>query len=158
MEISDVVQTVSFVAAVIALLVSLRQNREMARQTASALISLRQTTHQELVRYGADFTFEALAGDPELLAWFLAGRGFPSAGELENRKSLFLWVRLDMHEANYHAFRTGATTESVWLAWLPTMKLDFALPEFPRVWQAVREVFSADFAALVDRSISEARE
>jgi len=154
-KIADVVQTVSFLIAVIALLLSLWQNKESARQTASALASLRQTTREEVVRHGADFTYEALADDPEQLAWFLASRGFPPNREVENRKNLFLWVRLDMHEANYHAFLTGAITEDVWLAWLPTMKLDLAIPEIPRVWNAVRGVFSATFVALVDTSMAE---
>jgi len=118
---------------------------------------LHQNTREELVRYGADFTYEALAEDPELLAWFLASRGFRSNSVVENRKSLFLFVRLDLHEANYHAFLTGAVTEDAWLAWLPTMKLDLAMPEMPRVWNAVRGVFSATFVSLVDACIAEMR-
>lgn len=150
MNLGDVVQVISLLAVIMALLLSVWQNREAARQSASALASLRQATHEELVRYGADFTYDALIRDGELLAWFLASRGFTPSGEVENRKRLFLWVRLDMHEANYHAFRIGAITEDVWQDWLPSVVLDLAMPEAPEVWKTVRSVFSAKFVVLVD--------
>ncbi|WP_433219598.1 hypothetical protein ACQP00_15665 [Dactylosporangium sp. CS-047395] len=150
MSIADIVQTVSLLAAAFALWLSLRQTRETARQTSSALAALQQGTREELVRYGADFTYNALSTDHDLLEWFLASRHFPPAGYVENRKSLFLWVRLDQHEGTFHAYRTGAIAEDLWLDWKRSMEIDFAMPEFPRVWTAVREIYSSDFIALVD--------
>jgi hypothetical protein len=52
---------------------------------------------------------------------------------VENRISLFLFVGLDLHEANYHAFLDGVVTEDVWVDWLSTLKLDLALPDGARL-------------------------
>ncbi|HZM78519.1 MAG TPA: hypothetical protein VFC19_22560 [Candidatus Limnocylindrales bacterium] len=155
MKFADIVQAVSFLAVIIALMLSVWQNKEAARQTSSVVASLRQATHEELIRHGLDFTYEALTKDPELLAWFLTSRGFPPGNEAENRKRLFLFARFDMHDATYHAFITGATAEDVWCDWLPTVRLDLAMREAPAVWNAIRSVFSPNFAAVIDDLLAE---
>jgi len=119
--------------------------------TASA--ALEQGATREYVRRGADFTYEALSGDPELLAWFLETRGFPIGTDFENRKMLLLWVRLDLHQANFDAHRDGHLSEELWSEWLPTFRADLATAEFPPLWKAGRELYTTDFAAVVDREL-----
>jgi hypothetical protein len=158
--IPAVVQTVTLVAAFGALVISLwqgravvSQSREAAKQTASGLAALQRASYQELVRGGANFTFEALHQDPELLDWFLRSRGFRTGAGVENRKILFLFVRLDLHQANHVAYREGRLAEELWQEWLTTLRLDLAIREFAPVWEVARALYTPGFTSLVDNEI-----
>ena len=94
---------------------------------------MQRASYQELVRGGANFTFEVLHQDPELLDWFLRNRGFRTGAGVENRKILFLFVRLDLHQANHVAYREGRLAEELWPEWLTTLRLDLAIREFAPV-------------------------
>jgi hypothetical protein len=163
--ISAVVQAVTLAAAFGALVISIWQGRaaasqskEAARQSALASASLQRGSFQELVRHGADFIFEALHQAPALLEWFLGSRGLQGATDLENKKYLFLFVRLDMHQANYVAHRDGHLSGELWLEWLNTLRRDLTMAEFNAVWVAVKELYTVGFAALVDDEIAKSQQ
>jgi hypothetical protein len=157
---SAIVQAATFSAAFAALFISLwqgketaRQSRESSRQSAVAAASLLQSSQQELLRRSVDIGFDVLMGNADLLAWFLASRGFPPDDVNKNRRYYFIWIRLDIHEVNYMSYRDHLMTEELWQEWLVTLRLDLRMPECALVWQFTKGIYSKDFAALVDSEL-----
>ena len=157
MSASVVLQSVSFLIAAIALMFSLwqarsaaGQSRQAAKQAAAAAYAVKQVSAQTLLHHGTDFAFQGLTGNPQLLAWFLASRGIPADTHDRNQRYLFVWVRLDVHEASYRAAGRNALDREEWEEWLRTIEMDVRLPEFPTVWKSVKNLYSPRFVQLID--------
>lgn len=157
MSVSDVVQVISLLAVSCALLLSFRQNREIAKQTqeatkqaATASSSVRRESYQGMMGHVLDFTYNAMVRDPDLLSWFLASRGFPGVDESERCKYLFLWMRLGMHQSHYFEWAEGLISEEVWLYWRRAVQFDVESPEFEAVWKTVGDTFTGGFVKCID--------
>jgi hypothetical protein len=158
MGVADLLQTISLVVVAITLALSARQNRHLARQTREtvhqsilARSALSRSTQQELIDQGTDYLGVLLTVDqPALLTWFLASRGIPPAPDEINRRYLFMFLRMDVHETTYLAHLDRALPEDVWIGWRHVIALDSATDEFRVVWPVVRPAYSARFASFVD--------
>ena len=163
MSISDIIQAVSLLAVVVTLLLSLKQNREMVkqtqeatRQTAAAASSLRRDSIHGMIHHVLDFTYAAMARDPALLSWFLAVRGFPpNLTDEENHRHLFLWMRLGMHQSHFMERMDGLISDDVWGYWLTVIQYDVGSPGFDTVWKAIAHTYVLEYRAFIDNLIEE---
>ena len=165
MSASVTLQTVSFVIAAMALMFSLwqarsaaGQSREAAKQASAAAYSVKQAAAQTLLHHGTDFAFQGLADNPQLLTWFLGSRGMPEGTHDVHQRYMFIWVRLDVHQASFRAARQNALDQEEWEEWLRTIEMDVQLPEFPTVWKCVKNLYSGAFVQLIDKMLGGAGE
>jgi hypothetical protein len=153
---ADLIQAISVVAvAVSVVLLALqnrsvaRQTREAAKQTALATASLGNAAHQALVGRASDALTFLITDEPDLLRWFLRSRGIPDASADENKRRMFIFARIDVHEANFVAYLEGLLSEELWTGWRKVIEADAATPEFVTVWKAVHPFYSARFRELI---------
>jgi len=162
----DLLQTISLAAVAITLALSAIQNRHLAKQTRETVrhntlahSALSRTAHQGLVDQGTNYLGVLLTSDqPELLAWFLQTRGIPSSTSEINRRYLFLYLRMDVHEATYLARLDEALAGDVWAGWLQVIFLDSSTPEFDVLWPIVRSGYSARFVSFVDELVASTKD
>ncbi|WP_328475121.1 hypothetical protein OHA21_17575 [Actinoplanes sp. NBC_00393] len=157
MKLSDVLQIISVLAVAVALMFNYRQARETGRQASEAARQVQVSTSilkrdvdRQLEHYSTEMLASFLTPDPKLLEWFLATRGISAGTHEENVRRLFLFVRTDVHAFAYGSHRSDQLAEESWTAWLKVIQLDFATPEFQALWPAIRDQYTADFAAFVD--------
>ena len=153
MKISDWLQFASLLVVAVALLLTIRQIHEMSVQNHSMLKSLEQNSYKRLIQTNTTQRTAYLKDDAELLSWHLRTRGYATGKHDQNKRTLWLLVRLDVHEENYLEYLRGMLQESVWLPWVEVMRADFAVAEFPRVWANARRFFSDQFVRLVDADL-----
>lgn len=150
MSWADLVQTATLAIVAITVVISARQSREAARQSAFALNALRQDAHQTMVGHSAGYLTTLLTGEPELLSWFLKSRGIPVVSDEINKRHMLMFLRLDAHETTYLAYLDGSLPEDIWSGWHRVIELDAQTPEFRAIWRVVEDTYSARFAALID--------
>ncbi|GAA2025559.1 hypothetical protein GCM10009839_24650 [Catenulispora yoronensis] len=150
MALSDWLQSISLLAVAGALIITVRQAREMASQTRSMSKSLEQSSYRRLIAANTSQRSVYLKDDPDLLAWHLGSRGYPEGNYEQNKQTLWLLVRLDQHEENYLENLRGMFPDGVWAPWVEVMRADFAVPEFPAVWSNARRFFSPQFITFID--------
>jgi hypothetical protein len=157
-SLTDIFQVISLAVVAIALFLTVWQNRQLAKQTAEtarqasfAAAAVRQASYQEATRRGVDFTTAAIGQDPDLLAWFLESRGFLTSSATENRRRLYIWTRIDIHEMVYLERLEGLTPDNVWVGWRRALELDATTIAFAEVWGVVKSHYATDFAAHVDQ-------
>jgi hypothetical protein len=157
MSVSNIVQVISLLVVVVALLLSFRQNfitakqaQEAVRQSTAAASSLHRESVQGMMQHVLDFTYNAMVRDPHLLSWFLASRGFPKVNRNKSNVYLFLWMRLGLHQSHYFEWVGGLITDEVWLYWRNAVQLDVASPGFEAVWQTVRNTFTRGFVECIE--------
>ena len=162
----DLLQTISLAAVAITLALSAIQNRHVAKQTwetvrqnTLAHSALSRSAHQGLVDQGTHYLGVLLTSEqPELLAWFLTSRGIPPSTSEINRRYLFLYLRMDVHETTYLAHQDGALPEGVWEGWRQVIALDGATAEFGVLWPIVRSAYSAPFVSFVDELVASTKD
>jgi hypothetical protein len=159
--VSDWVQLASMAAVLVALLLNFRQNREISRQTAAAFQqasvaagAVKQASLHSLVGFSADFRAFTEAG-PDLLAWFLESRRIPVGTHEKNLRYMFIFTRIDIHEAIFTAYAAGQLDAEVWQGWCSTMDADVAIAEFRTLWPVVHTMYSSTFQEFVDAMIAE---
>lgn len=157
MGLSDFLQIVSLLAVVVALLLNYRQARETARQAREtarqvelAAAALRQDSYRQLVTHGTSLHTAVLAGNPDLLNWFLSGRGVPTGPHEQNLRHMFMFWRMDSHEDVFRSHQQGQLAGDAWAGWRAVVEADAATTEFRTVWPHVRHQYTPDFAAFVD--------
>lgn len=153
MSLSNWLQTVSLLGVAIALLMNARQIREMTSQAHSMLRSLEQSAYQQQIRTHADYRALFFKDDARLLSWHLHTRGYTALSHRRNKRSLYVLVKLDEHEANYLSYTGGLLAENVWQAWHEVIKADFGVPEFREVWTNAKRFYVASFAQFIDNEI-----
>jgi hypothetical protein len=158
----DWIQAATLIAVAVALLLSSRQNREVARQTRAlseqnTLIdaSLRHGAYQAMVSQAHGLRLAIVRDNPELLAWHLSCRGLTPGDRDQNVRLLFILLKLDSHELNFVSHSEGLLTDDVWAGWLNVLKADFADVDFLNAWGPVRHLYAPSFAAFVDTLIRE---
>jgi hypothetical protein len=165
MSASDVVQAASLLAVVVTLIVSMRQNREMVRQTQEAArqsmttaASLRRESILGMVNHVTDFTYSAMSRDSALLAWFLGARGFPAdATEREQHRYFFLWTRLFLHQSHHVERLEGLIPDDIWEYWLNVIRFDVGSAGFDVVWATVGHTYIPTFRAFIEQLIENPR-
>jgi hypothetical protein len=164
-NLADLVQTVSLATVATSIVLSALQNRsvaaqtrEVARQSTFASAALSQSAHQTIVRHGSGVLANLLTSEPDLLSWFLTSRGIPLASPEENKRRMFMFLRMEVHEANYLAYLDHFLPDEVWLGWERVVRLDVATPEFQTIWGTVGETYSLRFAVFIDELIKDLKD
>ncbi|WP_433785035.1 hypothetical protein ACQPX6_01835 [Actinomycetospora sp. CA-101289] len=91
--------------------------------------------------------------DPVLLEWHLRARGYPTSSHEENKRRLYLLVRLEAHESNFLAWQQKLLNTETWAAWERLLRADTRIKEFRDVWPSARQLYVKSFAEEVDRLI-----
>jgi hypothetical protein len=160
MLVADLLQGASIFVLSIALLISFRQTRliakqsiEIAKQTSALASSLRRDSYQGMVRHVGEYTDTAMARDPALLEWFLASRGFPIGSATDNNRLFFLWVRLGIHQSHYFERMEGLVSDDTWHYWCATIKYDIESSGFDTVWEIISHTYTPGFIAFINSCI-----
>jgi hypothetical protein len=160
MNISDTVQILSLLVIGLALVASILQNRQMAKQTMEAArqsslvgASLQQNAYRMLVDNGNNSRIAFFMNNPHLLRWYLSSRGLATRSHRINQRILYTLVKLDGHEANYLSYADGQLNDEIWSAWHRVLEADFSLAEFRLAWPKVKEFYARSFVNYVDKTI-----
>ena len=132
------------------------QARETTRQTQFTGRELAQTAHLGLVGHSSDALTFLITDEPQLLDWFLASRGIPTGDAEHNKRLMFLFIRADIHEANYIGYVDGSLPADVWQGWVEVVDSDVATAEFRVIWPVVRRYYAARFVTFVDERLGAA--
>jgi hypothetical protein len=100
-----------------------------------------------------------LKDDPKMLRWHLSTRGYRVSTSQQNKRSLFIAIKLEAFEGLYLSHADGILRPEVWEAWLEVLKADCAIPEFRYTWPAAKRFYAkpfVDFVVDLMRSISRA--
>ena len=164
MNTSDWIQAATLGAVAIALLLNLRQNREVARQTQELtqqnsvfLRSTQQDAYRVMVTHPNAPRVSFLKDDPEMLAWHLESRGYQPGTYQQNLRRLYVLLRLDTHELNFISHAQGLLTDDVWTGWWNVLKADFTDAEFYEAWAAAKHFYAPSFVTFVDELIADGR-
>ena len=164
MNTSDWIQAATLGAVAIALLLNLRQNREVARQTQELtqqnsvfLRSMQQDAYRVMVTHPTALRVSFLKDDPEMLAWHLESRGYQPGTYQQNLRRLYVLLRLDTHELNFISHAQGLLTDDVWTGWWNVLKADFTDAEFYEAWAAAKHFYAPSFVTFVDELIADGR-
>ena len=160
MSISDTVQILSLLVIGLALVASILQNRQMAKQTMEAArqsglvgASLQQNAYRMLVDNANNGRTAFFLNNPQLLRWYLSSRGLATRSHRINQRILYAMVKLDSHEANYLSYADGQLNEEMWIAWRRVLEVDFTMAEFRVAWPNVKEFYARSFVNYVDEKI-----
>lgn len=160
MSISNTVQILSLLAIGLALVASVVQNRQIAKQTIEAArqstlvgASLQQNAYRMLLDNASQGRTTFFLNNPHLLRWYLASRGLASRSHRVNQRALYAMVRLDTHEANYLSYGAGQLNEEMWSAWRRVLEADFSMAVFRRVWPNVKQFYAWSFVNYVERTV-----
>ncbi len=153
MQTSDLIQTVAVVLVFLALILNVLQLRQVARQSTALRRSLEQGAYGSLVgtHLGSRTTY--FLNDPELLAWHLSTRGYKSTSFEENKRRLYVLVKLEAHENNFLSYTTGLLADEVWAAWQTVMQHDFAIDEYRDIWPVAKKFYATSFGVFVENEI-----
>ena len=78
----------------------------------------------------------------ELLVWHLNERGLEDKGPLENKKTLFILLRLDVYEEMLLSAEKGLLTEKQIIGWKNAIQRDFKSTRFMDVWDSVFKCYA----------------
>ena len=162
MKLSDTLQIISLGAITVALFLNYKQARHTGRQATetskqvqlSASI-VKQDSYRRLTDYGTTFNAVLLSGNQDLLAWFLASRQIPVSSHDMNLRHMFMFVRMDVHQAVYVSHTSGDLEENAWASWLKVIESDVATAEYRTVWRAVNDHYIVEFATFITALIHE---
>ena len=157
MQPIDLLQLISLIAVVITLLVTLvqtrqvaRQTRELAYQTKSLQGSLEQSIYQSVNSAHDEYRTMLMKDDRRMLSWYLSSRGYSISSLQENKRTLYVIIKLETHEGLYLSYMDGVLRLSVWEAWQEVLKADLKMPHFRSTWPAARQFYAKPFADFVD--------
>jgi hypothetical protein len=160
--VADWIQAGTLFLIAAALLLNVRQNRELARQTlelvrqnATIASSLRQNAHLAISNPPSTIRASLLLNNPELLQWHLGLRGLPAGTPQENLRRLFIMAKVEVHELNFLSHRDGMLSEDIWSGWRNVMASDFVDSEFQESWTAVKHSYAPTFVAYVDEHLAD---
>lgn len=153
MQTSDWIQTVAAALVFLALILNALQLRQVARQSMALRQSLEQGAYGSLVGTHLESRTTHFLNDPELLAWYLSTRGYKSTSSEENKRRLYVLVKLESHEDSFLSHASGLLADEVWAAWRTVMVHDFVIDEYQEVWPVAKNFFATSFAMFVDNEI-----
>ncbi|GIF20595.1 hypothetical protein BJ973_001499 [Actinoplanes tereljensis] len=157
MNVADWAQTLSLPLVALALFASAVQTRAMVQQTRFSATqsrhvadSLAQNAQIALTRNQTDHRAEFFRDDPELLEWYLSSRGYPTSAYENNKRSLYVLTRMDIHQLNFLNYESGFLANEFWGAWKNVVVTDLEIPEFADLWPTVRTFYAPGFVAFCD--------
>jgi hypothetical protein len=156
MQLSDWLQFVSLIAVAVTLLINaiqsrqaIKQTQNLAKQTEYVRETLEHGAYQTL-NTGNDIRLAFFKDDASMLKWYLSKRGYPVSSHRYNKRTLYLQIKLDIHENNYLNYKKGLLADDVWQAWYEVLHVDTEIPEFRTVWCAAKRVYEKSFVQFVD--------
>ena len=157
MPISDWLQSVSLIAVAVTLAITavqsrqaIKQTQHLARQTEYVQKTLEQGAYRGLNSVQDTFRITFFKDDASMLKWYLSERGYPVSSHRNNKRTLYLQIKLDNHETNYLNHQRGLLSDAVWQAWCEVLKADIGMPEFRIVWRAAKRFYEKSFVRFVD--------
>jgi hypothetical protein len=112
--------------------------------------TLKQGAYQSLNSTQDTFRIAFFKDDASMLRWYLAERGYPVSSHRNNKRTLYLQIKLDNHEGNYLNHQSGLLSDEMWQAWHEVLKADIDMPEFRAVWHAAKRFYEKSFVRFVD--------
>jgi hypothetical protein len=88
--------------------------------------------------------------DRRMLRWYLSARGYRTSTHENNKRTLYVIIKLETHEGLYLSHMDGILRQSIWEAWLEVLKADLRIPEFRSTWPAAKRFYAKPFADFVD--------
>ncbi|MFC7535620.1 hypothetical protein [Actinoplanes sp. GCM10030250] len=155
MRTVDVLQFLTFLAVLAALLLSFLQMRHAGRQARAATAALERSMHIALVSRQGEFAGVLLKDDPAMMRWHVESRGFTVRDDEEAKRYLYVLIRLNGHQRKFSAHRDGVLSDEYWAAWVNVIALDLAMPEFQVGWAVARPMYPASFVAFVDAMLAD---
>jgi uncharacterized protein YjbI with pentapeptide repeats len=163
-KLSDVLQIVSLIAVVVALLLNYRQARETgrqaqetARQVQISNLALKHDSYRQSITNNTSFKNAIFLQHPPMLEWYLSSRSIPPGTYDDNLKLIYLFRQFDVHESVFMAHHADALPPEAWVAWVEVIKTDVEIPEFDTVWIKVRHSYVVEYVAFVE-SLRQARD
>ncbi len=153
MRPSDWIQIAAASFVFLALVLNILQLRQVARQSAAFVRSLEQGAYGSFVNKNLEIKATHFLLDPELLAWYLSGRGYISTSFEENKRRLYVLVELESHESNFLSHASGLLAGEIWAAWKTVMAHSFATDEYREMWPVARKFYAASFGIFADNEI-----
>jgi hypothetical protein len=161
LQIADWFQFISLMTVAITILIGMSQNREVgrqtreaSRQTESVQKSLEQAAYQTLNTTHDGNHIAFFKDDPEMLQWFLSTRGYSTSSHHQNKRTLYIIIKLDAHESNFLSYVDGLLSRDVWDGWFEVLRADFEVPDYRAVWPTARRFYATTFVAFVDSLIA----
>lgn len=156
MKISDWLQSISLITVAVTLLITavqsrqaIKQTQNLAKQTEYIQKTLEHGAYQTL-NTGFDIRMVFFKDDPSMLRWYLSERGYSVSGHRNNKRALYLQIKLDIHENNYLNYKKGLLADEVWQAWYEVLRVDTKISEFRTVWRAAKRFYEKSFVQFVD--------
>jgi hypothetical protein len=156
MQISDWLQSISLITVAVTLVVTavqsrqaIKQTRSLAKQTEYVQRTLEQSAYQTL-NTGHDLRTVFFKDDASMLRWYLSERGYPVSSHRNNKCTLYLQIKLDIHENNYLNYKKGSLPDEVWQAWYEVLSVDAQISEFRTVWHAAKGFYEGSFVQFID--------
>jgi hypothetical protein len=156
-QLIDLLQLISLIAVVVTLLATLaqtrqvaRQTRELSHQTRSLQGSLEQSIYQSVNSAHDEYRTALMKDDRHMLRWYLSTRGYAVSSHQENKRTLYVIIKLETHEGIYLSHIDGTLRQSVWEAWLEVLRVDLEMPHFRSTWPAAKRFYAKPFAEFVD--------
>lgn len=157
MQISEWLQTVSLIAVAVTLIITavqsrqvIKQTQHLARQTEYVQKTIEQGSYRGINLTQDTFRSAFFKNDSSLLKWYLSERGYPVSSHRNNKRTLYLQIKLDNHETNYLNHQVGLLSDAVWQACCEVLKADAGMPEFRMVWRAAKRFYEKSFVRFVD--------
>ena len=157
MRLIDLLQLISLVAVVITLLATLAQTRQVARQTGelsrqtkSLQGSLEQSIYQSVNSAHDEYRTVLMKDDRRMLSWYLSTRGYVVSGHQDNKRTLYVIIKLETHEGLYLSYTDGILRQSVWDAWQEVLRADLKIAHFRSTWPTAKRFYAKPFVDFVD--------
>lgn len=153
-EAALIIQILSNIAVILTIILVLFQVREASNQNRKLERTLQFSSYEKMVQYHTESRINFLLPDHELLQWYLRTRGINTGNETKNKITLYVLVKIDVHEYMFLQYSGGTLGAEPWGGWKNVLKKDFSLNEFRDIWPAVRNYYAPSFRTLVDHEIA----
>lgn len=90
-----------------------------------------------------------------MLRWYLSTRGYKTSTHEQNKRALYILIKLESYEGLYLSHTDGILRSDIWQAWLEVLKVDFEISEFRSIWPAAKRFYAKPFVNLVDDILHE---
>jgi hypothetical protein len=162
MQLIGLLQLISFVAVVVTLLVTLAQTREVARQTRELSFqtrslqgSLEHSIYQSVNAAHDRYRTMLMKDDRRMLNWYLSSRGYATSSHQQNKRTLYVIIKLETHEGVYLSYVDGVLRQSIWEAWREVLMADMRMPHFRSTWPTAKRFYAKPFVDFVDQLMRE---
>lgn len=153
MDINTVISLSSALVAMIALLFTMVQVRETARQTRNLEHTLRTSVYQDMMNGERDLWISFFLEHSDMLKWYLGALGFEIENETENKVKLFHILRFDFQENLYLQYQERILAENVYAGWRRVLEVSFSKKSTQETWTIMGQYYSLPFRTFIDKEI-----